>query len=116
MLKLIADMPTSEDTGLTLAAKWMPFWPIAVFAITGLLSLGAIFTKLEFIAQRIEKYEHEFVVVNDRQTLTGQTIIEMRGVNIQQTSDIQRNATDIIKLQNQVDGLREAKRWSPGVK
>lgn len=109
LLPTMSDKP--QDNGHLKAV--LPYWPVIVFCIMCLTSLGGILVKLDYISKAVDKYEVQFSSMssqissqNDRHNLTAQSIIEIRGINERQTIDIARIEKDIAELKNYKKGAK----------
>lgn len=120
MLKLIAMPNTDKDsdsrgqdhTGQAL----IRYWPIIVAGAVTLLSLGGIFVKLDYIAKAIDRNDQQFSVMNERQNLTSQSMIELRGQVTRQGEDIARTNAATADVRARVDVLADKLRWAPNGK
>lgn len=88
----------------------LKYWPIIIAGAATLISLGGIFVKLDYIAKAIDRNDQQFSILNDRQNLTSQALVEIRGTNSQQAQDIARNRESIAALFAKFDLLQEQSR------
>jgi septal ring factor EnvC (AmiA/AmiB activator) len=102
----------NDTTGATI----LKYWPMIVALATVLLSLGAIYTKLEYISKAIDRTDSQFTQLNGQMNLAGQSIIEIRGQVQQTATDNARNAQSIAELRGRLDLLSDKARWAPGGK
>lgn len=106
-------IPTMQDKDSHGVKAVLPYWPVIVFCIMCLTSLGGILVKLDYISKAVDKNEMQFssmsqqiTAQNDRHNLTAQSIIEMRGVNERQSIDISRIEKDVAELKNYKKGAK----------
>lgn len=114
-MNILPTMPNSNNEAKGLKAV-LPYWPVIAFCIMCLTSLGGIMVKLDYISKAVDKNEVQFSALtqqiatqNDRQNLTSQAIIEIRGVNERQSLDIARIDKHLTELRSD----RRDSRWIP---
>lgn len=116
-LKLIQTMPTDKEMNaaenISTGALLLKFWPIVAASAIGLLSIGGIYVKVDFIAESIKENKAQFTVVNDRQNLTSASLIELRGQVANLADANSRNAQAIADLNGKVDRISDKTRWTP---
>jgi hypothetical protein len=116
-LKLVKDMPTDKEVNsaenISTGALLLKFWPIVAACAIGLLSIGGIYVKVDYIAESIKKSEAQFNVVNDRQNLTSTSIIELRGQVSNLADANARNAQAIVEVNNKLEKVIDKQRWTP---
>ena len=118
-LNLVPKMPIekadNDETIRTLSTGLLllKFWPIVLAFALGLLSVGGIYVKLDFIAESMKETKAQFAVVNDRQTLTSQSIIELRGTLNNVAMENARNGQAISNLNERVNVIADKARWTP---
>ena len=116
-LNFFNNMPTDKElnsaenisTGLLL----LKFWPIVAAVTVGLISLGGVYVKVDFIAESIKRNDTQFNVINDRQNLTSNSMIELRSQisNLQESNS--RNAQAIIEVNSKLEKVIDKQRWAP---
>jgi len=89
------------------------YWPIISALVIASVSVGGIYVKLDYIAKAIDRTDNQFQVINSRQDLTTQSVIEMRG-QIGTINEINlRNVQNINDLSRRVDSIQDKVRWAP---
>lgn len=99
-----------NDTTGTVVLK---YWPIIIACALTLISLGGIYVKVDYIAKIMDKNDAQIAVIQDRQNLSSQSVIEIRGqlANLNETN--LRTNSSISDLNRRVDLLTDKARWSP---
>lgn len=115
-------MPVMEDrrNGKPFLLAILPYWPVIAFCVTLLVSLGGILTKLDNIEKAVEKTDQQFGLVqqqiaqqSDRSNSIANSIVEIRGINNQQTADLTRLEKQVTELQTNVSHIQKSIRWQP---
>lgn len=116
-------MPVMEDRrqdGKPLLLAILPYWPVISFCIVLLVGLGGILNKLDNIQKTVEKTEQQFALIqqqiaqqSDRSNSIANSIIEIRGVNNQQTADLTRLEKQVTELQTNVSHIQKSIKWQP---
>ena len=104
------DLHSPSDTTGSVILK---YWPIIIAVSATLIALGGIFVKLDYIAKALDRNDAQFQLVNSQQTMTTQSIIEIRGQITQDRSDIARNTQSVAEIRGRLDLLSDKARWAP---
>jgi len=89
------------------------YWPIIIAVVAASLSVGAIYTKLDYIAKVLDRNESQFNAFNDRQTLFSQSTIEMRSQLSNQNETNARFVQQLNDINRRVDAIADKQRWAP---
>ncbi len=89
------------------------YWPIVSAMVLVSLSLGGLYVKLEYIIKILDRNESQFQIASDRQTLTSQSIIEIRGQLNNQNETNTRTAQTISEISRRLDQVVDKQRWTP---
>lgn len=111
-------MPTERDSSFAklndnTGSVILKYWPIILGCLFAALSVGGIYVKLDYIAKSQDKAESQFIAINDRQNLAGNSIIEIRSQIDRLNQEVKRNESDLSELRRRLDVLTEKQRWSP---
>ena len=106
-------MPTSTTNKPYSAVDVLKYWPITVFCITSLVSLGILYQKIDYVVRAVDKYENQFSVINDRQTLFSQGLLEIRGKSDLQNQQLMQLSKENAAMNERLVSLERNSRYTP---
>lgn len=119
-MNLISKMPdTDKDSHKVVdntAMTFLKFWPVLLASALTLVSVGGIYVKVDYIAETMKRNDAQIGVMNDRQNLTSQSIIEIRGQLSNLNTEALRINSNVADANRRIDILSDKARWTPNGK